>query len=105
MSATAPPYWQLISVLVSTQPLSSELAMTLYRVALDLHEREASVGTVDLPTATGQVTNTRRHAMLGTIGGPMFEAELETERGKGMVRYLLTREALATMPSATALPN
>ena len=105
MSDPGMPYWSLISVLLSTQPLSEELAMTLYRVAIDLHAREAAVGQIDLPTAQGQVRNTRKHAMLGTIGGPMFEAELETERGKSMVRYLLTREALATQQPATSLPN
>jgi hypothetical protein len=31
---------------------------------------------------------------LGAISGPGFEASLETERGSGVVRYLLTRQGL-----------
>ena len=31
---------------------------------------------------------------IGTIAGPAFEAKLETERGSGTVRYLLTRQGL-----------
>mgnify|MGYP003519625280 CR=1 FL=1 len=31
---------------------------------------------------------------LGAIAGPAFEAKLETERGSGTVRYLLTRQGL-----------
>jgi hypothetical protein len=35
--------------------------------------------------------------LLGTIGGPAFEAQLETERGAGKVRFLLTRDGLELM--------
>ena len=31
---------------------------------------------------------------LGAISGPAFEAKLETRRGSGTVRYLLTRQGL-----------
>lgn len=99
------PYWYLISVLLSTQPLTQELAMTLYRVAAELHANVEGSGQVDLPVAKGVVKNLRQHALLGTVGGPVFEAEIETERGKGTVRYLLTKEAMATQPAATGLPN
>jgi hypothetical protein len=43
------------------------------------------------------VVNLKRSMLLGTIGGPAFEAKLETERGSGTVRYLLTREGLEQM--------
>jgi hypothetical protein len=40
------------------------------------------------------VVNLRKDVLLGSIGGPSFEAELETERGKAQVRFLLTRQGL-----------
>jgi len=34
---------------------------------------------------------------LGTFCGPAFEARLDTERGPGVVRFLITREGLDWM--------
>ena len=43
---------------------------------------------------TGRVVNLRKTMQLGAISGPAFEAKLETARGSGTVRYLLTRQGL-----------
>ncbi len=94
MAEQSPPYWRLLSVLFSSQPLTPPLAMSLLQVALDLHRRDASAGEVQGELAQGQVRNLRQHVVLGSIGGPSFEARVETERGSGTVRFLLTREAL-----------
>jgi hypothetical protein len=93
--ADAPPYWQLLSVLFSSFPLTPSLAMTLYQAAFDLHTNDKATAKVAGDVLSGTVRNLRKHALLGTIGGPTFEAEVETERGKGTVRFLLTREGLA----------
>lgn len=91
------PYWVLISVLFSSFPLQQELALALHHVAYDLHHSGQAVGTIDRETAHGEVRNLKKDALVGTIGGPVFEAELETERGKGQVRFLLTRQGLELM--------
>lgn len=88
------PYWVLISVLFSTFSLQPELAQVLHRIAFDLLQSGASEAAVDLPLALGVVRNLKKDALLGTVGGPTFEAELETEQGKGQVRFLLTRSGL-----------
>lgn len=88
------PYWQLLSVLFSSVPLEQALAMTLYDAAFELQRTGARSMKVAGDLATGTVTNLKKHALLGTIGGPTFEAELETARGKGQVRFLLTRSGL-----------
>jgi hypothetical protein len=90
----APPYWQLLSVLFSTFPLTPALAMTLYEAAFDLHSKDKGATKVAGDILSGTVRNLRKHAMLGAIGGPTFEAEVETDRGKGKIRFLLTREGL-----------
>ncbi len=100
MSDEAPPYWTLISVLFSSVPLTPQLAMTLHHAALDLYQRDASVAEVERELARGTVRNLRKDALLGTIGGPCFEAELETERGAATVRFLLTRSGLELMNAA-----
>ena len=43
---------------------------------------------------TGRVVNLRKTLQLGAISGPAFEATLETARGSGIVRYLLTTQGL-----------
>jgi hypothetical protein len=94
VSAEATPYWVLISVLASSFPLEEGLALALHRVALELHQAGDSVGLIDHHLAHGRVQNLRKEAAVGSITGPVFEAELETERGAGMVRFMLTRQGL-----------
>jgi hypothetical protein len=88
------PYWLLMSVLFSSQPLTPTLAMTLHQAAYDLYERNDSVREVSGDLIQGKVRNLHKDVLLGTIGGPAFEAEVETERGAGLVRFLLTRQGL-----------
>ncbi|HYQ81303.1 MAG TPA: hypothetical protein VEP68_07370 [Anaeromyxobacteraceae bacterium] len=94
MAVAKPPYWQLISVLFSSVPLTSELAMSLYQVAVELHRSGQPRGEVMLEQAEGRVRNLGRSFALGSISGPGFEADLETERGQGRVRFLVTRQGL-----------
>lgn len=84
----------LLSVLFSTFQLTPSLTVTLYEAAFDLHTNDKSATKVAGDILSGTVRNLRKHALLGTIGGPTFEAEVETERGKGTIRFLLTREGL-----------
>ncbi|MGQ0507054.1 MAG: hypothetical protein ACT4TC_17240 [Myxococcaceae bacterium] len=94
---TDPPYWVLISVLFSSLPLTQDVAMLLHRTAYELYSTDAAAGEVERGLVRGVVKNLRREALLGTIGGPCFEAELETERGHSTVRFLLTRSGLDMM--------
>lgn len=110
MSAEVPPpSWVLISVLFSSFPMDEGLATALHRIALELYTRGDSVGELDWGLAHGQVKNSRKSASIGTIAGPVFEAEMETERGKGEVRFILTRQGLEMMnahaPNATPKPS
>jgi hypothetical protein len=105
----SPPYWTLISVLFSTQPLTPALAMTLHQTAYELYQRGDSVGQVAGDLISGKVRNLRKDVALGGITGPAFEAEIDTERGSGVVRFLLTRQGLELMeakppPQARARP-
>jgi hypothetical protein len=92
--AEASSQWMLISVLFSSVPLSAALAATLHQAALDLYRRDEPTGQVAGELVTGRVVNLKKTMQLGAISGPAFEAKLETERGSGTVRYLLTREGL-----------
>jgi len=86
--------WTLISVLFSTVSLSAPLAALLHEAALELYRRDEPTGQVAGDLVTGRVVNLRKTVQLGSITGPVFEASLETERGNGTVRYLLTRQGL-----------
>jgi hypothetical protein len=94
MSADAAASWTLISVLFSSIPLSESVAATLHEAAVDLYRRDDSVGQVAGDLVNGRVVNLKRTMQLGAITGPAFEAKLDTERGAGTVRYLLTRQGL-----------
>ncbi len=97
MSDESTPYWVLLSVLFSNVPLTPSLAMTLHQAAYDLFQRGAESTEVAGDILHGRVTNLRKHVVLGEITGPAFEADLDTERGKGHVRFLLTRQGLDLM--------
>jgi hypothetical protein len=86
--------WTLISVLLSTIPLEPALAATLHQAALDLYRRDGGVQQVAGDLVNGQVVNLKKTLQLGAITGPAFEAKLDTARGRGLVRYLLTRQGL-----------
>ncbi len=101
----APPYWTLISVLFSTQPLTPALAMTLHQTAYELYQRGDSVGQVAGDLISGKVHNLRKEVHLGGIAGPAFEAEIDTERGSGTVRFLLTRQGLEMMEARPPPPR
>jgi len=88
------PYWYLISVLFSTVPLTPSLAMSLYEVARALHKSGEVAGEVMEGGAEGRVKNLQKSFALGAISGPGFEAELDLPKGKGKVRFLLTKEGL-----------
>ncbi|MDQ3263778.1 MAG: hypothetical protein M3Y59_08975 [Myxococcota bacterium] len=105
-----PPYWVLISVLSSTQPLTPTLAMVLHQAAYDLYRKDGVSEKVAGDLISGTVRNLRKDLVLGSICGPAFEAEIETERGSGMVRFLLTRQGLELIsrgedPTPTARPR
>jgi hypothetical protein len=92
--ASESPRWTLISVLFSSLPLSSSLAATLHEAAVDLYRRDVAMGPVAGDLMNGRVVNLKKTMQLGAITGPAFEARLDTERGSGTVRYLLTRQGL-----------
>ena len=91
------PYWLLISVLFSTVPLTEALAVRLHRAALDLYRRDDGVARLQGDLVQGEVRNLKKDLLLGTLGGPGFEAHLDTERGASVVRFLLTRQGIEMM--------
>ncbi len=103
-SDQAPPYWVLISVLFSNQPLSPSLAMTLHHAASELYQRGEGAKEVAGDMLSGRVVNLRKDVSFGGIAGPAFEAEIETERGAGVVRFVLTRQGLDLMKQQPAEP-
>jgi hypothetical protein len=105
MADQPPPYWVLISVLFSSQPLSPSLAMTLHQAAYELYRRGDSEQPVAGDLLTGTVRNLRKDVQMGAIAGPAFEAEIETERGSGVVRFLLTRQGLELMEAQPPAPS
>jgi hypothetical protein len=57
--------------------------------------------------ASGEVRRLGKTMLIGAIGGPAFEARLDTPRGSGQVRFVLTPGGLerASTPATRGLPN
>ncbi|HEY3356820.1 MAG TPA: hypothetical protein VGQ83_26450 [Polyangia bacterium] len=98
------PYWILISILFSSLPLSEAVARRLHQAALELYRRDEGVTRIVGELAQGEVRNLKKDLLIGTLGGSGFEAQLDTERGSGTVRFLLTRQGLELLAEADAPP-
>jgi len=94
MAEEKPPYWALIAALFSSVPLTESLAMALYHAGCDLYQRNREMGDIAGDLLSGKLTRLREHVVLGTFSGPAYEARIDTERGPGVVRFLITREGL-----------
>lgn len=97
MADESPPYWSLIAALFSSIPLSESLAMALYHAGCDLYWGNPGAGEIAGDIVSGKVRSLQKHVVLGAFAGPAFEAHLETERGPGIVRFLITRHGLYWM--------
>lgn len=87
-------YWLLIAVLKSTFPLSQEVASRLYQAAYRLYKQDLKMERLAGDLLSGKVVRLPQDMVLGSIAGPAFEAEISTERGEGLVQFLLTRQGL-----------
>lgn len=91
----APPAtWRLIAVLASSFPLSQAVSRWLYETAVDLHVAAGDSTKVAGDLGEGVIRNLKQEVLLGSIGGPCFEARLACPEGSGLVRFLVTREGL-----------
>jgi hypothetical protein len=81
----------VVSILQSQRPLSQELVASLVEVAFVLYQTGQALGVVDGAYAQGKVLNKNREVLLGTLGGPLFEAKLQLPEGQNTVLFFLTR--------------
>jgi len=107
VSDEQPEYWRLISVLFSSLPLTPELAIRLHRSAYELHRADGGSAEISGDSGvilSGEMRNLKQEVALGTFAGPTFEARVETERGSGVVRFLLTHQGIELMARQAARP-
>ena len=71
--------------------------MRLYQAAIDLHRRSEDLEKLNGDLAQGEVRRLGKNLLIGSISGPGFEALLDTPRGSGSVRFVLTRQGLEHM--------
>lgn len=91
------PYWLLLSVLFSSFPMTEGMAWVLHEAALELLRTGRKETPVAGDVLSGKVRDMDHHAVLGAIRGPAFEAMLDTERGSGTVRFILTEQGLEAL--------
>lgn len=96
MPGDADVSWRLIAVLTSSVRLAPALSLKLYRSAVTLHRADGEVERWMGDDGAGEVRRLGRELLIGSISGPGFEANVETEAGNGFVRFIVTREGLET---------
>jgi len=87
----------LVSILQSQKPLSQELVASLVEVAFALYQTGQAWGLVEGAYVQGKVFNKNREVLLGTLGGPLFEAKLQLPQGNNTVLFFLTRSGCALL--------
>ena len=93
--ATERPSWLLIAVLASSIPLSEDASLSLYDAACQMLEAKEEHAELRSDAVTGSIRNLGSTAVVGTLGGPIFEADVISAGTSGHVRFLVTRQGLA----------
>ena len=93
MSDERAPHWLLLSVLFSSVPLTPAVAWALHRTAYEMYCAHEGARRLQ-GSLMGEVRSLGRDALLGTMGGPEFEADVETERERGRVWFFLTHKGI-----------
>ncbi|MFH0890112.1 MAG: hypothetical protein V1836_03150 [Candidatus Aenigmatarchaeota archaeon] len=60
--------------------------------ATEMYLRQEDERPVKSNHYTGRITTQRKYEILGTFGGIHFDAELETERGKDRMSFLVSEQ-------------
>ena len=81
--------WSNFVCLVASVYLDDEERDALSDVALTMATKNRAAQKVKTSRMEGRVTTRFDHAVLGGISGMVFEAEVETDRGRGKVRYIM----------------
>lgn len=87
----------LLCLMTSGLSLTDEMAHLLLRTAVDMIRKRARKQNFKSAEGEGRLTTDFAYALLGCSGGTQFEAEVETNLGKGRVRFIakdLTPEQL-----------
>jgi len=93
--ASETPYWLLISVLASTVPLSEDASLSLYDAACEMVAAKQEHAEIRSGVVTGTIRNLGKDVLIGTLSGPLFEADVVAAGTSGHVRFLVTRQGLA----------
>lgn len=93
--ASETPYWLLISVLASTMRLSEEASLSLYDAACEMVAAKQEHAEIRSGAVTGTIQNLGKEAVVGTLSGLLFEADVIAAGTSGHVRFLVTRQGLA----------
>ncbi len=91
-------FYELVCVMVKNLCLTGEDRDLLFETARDMlrarPRKDATRRTVKTDKLEGVVKTELKQACLGTFVGIMFTAEVETDMGKGSVRYLVLDDHL-----------
>lgn len=79
---------RLVCLGATTFRMTEESARVLMQAAFEMTQTGARERSIKGPLIEGKVTTENVHAALGTYGGVVFQAEVDTELGKGMVSFI-----------------
>ena len=93
--ASDTPTWLLVCILASTVRLSEAASLSLYDAACEMLGAKQEHAELRSNAVTGIIRDLDKSAVLGSLSGRVFEADVIADGTSGHVRFLVTRQGLA----------
>ena len=87
--------FRFVCVMTSGMPLTEEVRTALLLVGRDLLQAGDEMRIFRAADCEGGVSTEYKYAMLGTFGGVLLDAHVESDRGTTRVRFLLDPATVA----------
>ncbi len=82
-------HWQRFFVLRAEVCVTPSIAERLMLNACEMARQYKAARRVKTDEMDGRITTQFAHTCIGSVSGQLFEADVETERGSGKVRFIV----------------
>ena len=76
-------------LLVTRVSLTDDMRYTLYSCAFKMYTSKAAERKVRAPGFRATIKTDGKHGIMGTIAGIVFSAKVDTDRGEGLVTFIV----------------
>ncbi|MBP7992746.1 MAG: hypothetical protein KAZ30_03795 [Candidatus Magasanikbacteria bacterium] len=95
----------MINCLVSSKvSLTDDMRYTLYRNAFEMYRDKIAERKVRTPGFRATLKTDGKHGVMGTIAGVVFSAKVDTDRGEGLVTFIVRGRDLCAPEDGVWIP-